>query len=125
MPRTWKSKQDRKDAAVAFLRRTITDPNVRSAVLKDRKAAHKLFEKEGDIDIPDDVEVICVGPSTQERDRLVVFVLPPEGTAPEHLDAFKYWIGTWVPYAMDQVMASSRHGETESEIPAPSLEFRS
>src|SRR5260370_34875538 len=99
MSRTRKSKQDRKDAAVAFLRRTITEPNVRSAVLKDRKAAHKLFEKEGDIEIPDDVEVICVGPSKQERDRLVVFVLPPDGADTKHLNAFNYWIGQWWPSA--------------------------
>jgi hypothetical protein len=103
MQRTWKLKKDRRDAAVAFLKKTITDPNVRSAVLKDRQAAHKLFEREGGINIPDDVEVICVGPSTQERDRLVVFVLPPEGTDAEHLDPFKYWTGTWYPYGMDPV----------------------
>jgi hypothetical protein len=101
MQKTWKSKRDRKDAAIAFLRKTITDPDVRSTVLKDRRAAHKLFEKEGNINIPGDVEVICVGPSTQERDRLVVLVLPPEGTDPEHIDPFKYWIGTWLPYGMD------------------------
>jgi hypothetical protein len=121
MPRTWKSKQDRRDAAVAFLRKTITDPNVRSAVLKDRKAAHKLFETEGDINIPDDVEVICVGPSTQERDRLVVFVLPPEGTDTEHLDAFKYWTGTWWPYGMDPMKVYGSQDQTRSEIPEPTL----
>ena len=98
MPKTWKSRQDRRDAAVAFLRKTITDPDVRSTVLKDRQLAHKIFEREGEIDLPDDVEVICVGPSTQERDRLIVFVLPPEGTDTEHLDPFKYWTGTWPAY---------------------------
>src|SRR6266853_6045133 len=113
MPRTWKSKQDRRDAAVAFLRRTITDPNVRSAVLKDRKAAHKLFEKEGDIDIPDDVEVICVGPSTQERDRLVVFVLPPDGTDTEHLDALKHWVAAWEPYGLDPIIIPSVREQSE------------
>ena len=116
MSRTWKSKKDRRDAAAAFLEKTITDPDVRSAVLKDRKAAHKHFEKAGGINIPDDVEVICVGPSTQERDRLVVFVLPPEGTSPEHLDAFKYWIGTWVPYSLDPVTASASHGQQQPEM---------
>jgi len=125
MARTWKSKKDRRDAAVSFLQKTITDPDVRSAVLKDRKMAHKLLERSGNIDIPDDVEVICVGPSTQERDRLVVFVLPPEGTSTEHIDAFKYWIGTWFPYEVEPVMASTRHGQTESEISEPSLQFRS
>jgi uroporphyrinogen-III synthase len=107
MTRTWKLKKDRRDAAVAFLQKTLTDPDVCSAVLKDRKAAHQLFEREGGIDIPDDVEVICVGPSTQERDRLVVFVLPPEGTAPENLDPLSYWVAGWIPYEMDPMKASA------------------
>lgn len=101
MKRTWKSKRDRRNAATAFLRKTITDPDIRSVVLKDRQAAHRLFKREGDIDLPDDVEVICVGPSTQERDRLIVMVLPPEDTNTEHLDPLKYWIGTWEPYGID------------------------
>jgi hypothetical protein len=42
-----------------------------------------------------------------------VFVLPPEGTSPEHLDAFKYWIGTWVPYSLDPVTS---HRQTEPEM---------
>jgi hypothetical protein len=116
MARTWKLKKDRRDAAVAFLQQTITNADVRSTVLKDRKAAHRLFEKAGNIDIPDDVEVICVGPSTQERDRLVVFVLPPEGTSPEHLDAFKYWIGTWFPYQLDPENSALPQGQTHSEV---------
>src|SRR5438067_13828040 len=117
MTKTWKLKKDRRDAAVAFLQQTITNADVRSAVLKDRKAAHRLFEKAGNIDIPDDVEVICVGPSTQERDRLVVFVLPPEGTSPEHLDAFRYWIGTWFPYQLDPEKSAPPQGQTHSKIP--------
>ena len=124
MARTWKSKKDRREAAVAFLQQTVTDPDIRSSVLKDRKAAHQLFEKAGDINIPDDVEVICIGPSTQERDKLVVFVLPPEGTETEHLDAFKYWIGTWFPYGMDTMKVSASHDQASSEIPEPSLQSR-
>src|SRR6266436_7684127 len=107
MNRDWKSKKDRREAAAAFLQKTITDPDVRSAVLKDRKAAHRLFERVGNINIPDDVEVICIGPSTQERDRLVVFVLPSEDTPTEHLDALKYWVAAWQPY-FDPVMIPSR-----------------
>jgi len=103
MTRTWKSKRDRREAAAAFLRKTIIDPNVRSAILKDRQAARGILKREGNIDIPDDVEVICVGPSTQERDRLVVMILPPEGTDIDHIDPLKYWIGTWEPYGMDSI----------------------
>jgi hypothetical protein len=102
--RDWNSKRDRRDAVAAFLKKTITDPEIRAGVLRDRQAAHEVIEKEGDIDIPDDVEVICVGPSTQERDRLVVIVLPTEGTQTENLDPFKYWIGTWPAYEVDPSM---------------------
>ena len=108
--KTWKLRKDRREAAVAFLQQTIINPRVRSSVLKDRKAAHRLFEKIGQIDLPEDVEVICVGPSTQERDRLIVFVLPPEGTPVEHLDPFKYWIAAWFPYHLDPSAAQSVGG---------------
>ncbi len=121
MTRSWKSKKDRRDAAVAFLQKTITDSDVRSAVLKDRRAAHKWFEKEGGINIPDDVEVVCIGPSTQERDRLVVFVLPPESTSPEHVDALRYWIGAWQPYGIDPIVPPSPHHQAQPEIVASSL----
>jgi hypothetical protein len=101
MTKTWQSKNDKREAAVAFLQKTITDPAMRRAVLKDRQAAREWLQRAGDLDLPDDVEVICVGPSTQERDRVVVFVLPPETTDPAHIDAFKYWIGPWFPYDLD------------------------
>jgi hypothetical protein len=116
MNKTWKLKKDRREAAVAFLQQTIINADVRSAVLKDRKVAHRLFQKIGQIDLPEDVEVICVGPSTQERDRLIVFVLPPEGTPPQHLDAFKYWIGTWFPYQLDPVKTSPPAGQRHCEL---------
>src|SRR5436309_2665926 len=105
MNKNWKSKKDRREAAAAFLRKTITDPGVRSIVLKDRKAAHRIFQQEGDINIPNDVEVICLGESTQELDRLVVFALPPENESPEHIDPLKYWVAAWIPYGLDPTEA--------------------
>jgi hypothetical protein len=122
MIRNWKSKKDRREAAAAFLRKTVTDPDVRSAVLKDRKAAHRIFEREGDVSIPDDVEVICIGPSTQERDRLVVFVLPAEDTPTTHLDPMKYWIGTWLPYGFEMLTGPVRHEAAPIESPMLALQ---
>jgi hypothetical protein len=116
MTRNWKSKRDRREAAADYLRKTITDPDVRSAVLKDRKAAHRIFEREGDINIPDDVEIICVGPSTQERDRLMVFVLPPEDTPTEHLDPLKYWVAAWIPYGGEIIEGPVRREHTTSPV---------
>ncbi len=99
--RDWNSKKDRRDAVADFLKKTVSDPEFRARVLRNRQAAHQALAKEGDINLPDDVEVICVGPSTQERDKLIVIVLPPEGTETENLDPFKYWIGTWPNYDVD------------------------
>ena len=114
--RSWKSKKDRKAAATEFLKQVVVDPDMRSSVLKDRRAAHRLLARAGDIDIPDDVEVICIGPSTQERDRLVIFILPPEGTDTEHLDVFKHWIGTWVPYGPGGIPPFVQNNAKVSEI---------
>ena len=111
MTRNWKSKKDRREAAAAFLKKTLVDPDVRSLVLKDRSAAHRVLAREGAIDLPEDVEVICVGPSTQERDGLLVFVLPPEGTPTEHLDPLKYWVGTWQPYGFEMLMGPCHRPE--------------
>jgi hypothetical protein len=115
MNRDWKSMKDRKAAAEAFLQKTITDPDVRSAVLKDRTAARRIFQREGDVDIPDDVEVICLGPTTQERDRLVVFLLPPDGISPQHIDPLRHWIGAWPPYGGEMIGGPSlrRQGSVE------------
>ena len=121
MNRNWKSKKDRREAAAAFLQKTITDPDVRSAVLKDRQAASRIFEREGDINIPDDVEVICIGPSTQERDRVILFVLPPEDTPTAHIDPLKYWIGAWNPYGFEMLAGPVRREHTPIESPVPAL----
>ena len=106
--RDWTSKKDRREAAAAFLRKTIDDPDVRSAVLKDRKAAHRIFEREGNVAIPDDVEVICIGPSTQERDRVILFVLPPEDNTAGYVDPLKHWIGAWYPYGFEMLTGPAR-----------------
>ena len=42
------------------------------------------------------------------RTDLFDFVLPPENTDPEHIDAFKYWIGPWFPYDLDAAQLQCR-----------------
>jgi hypothetical protein len=70
----------------------------------------------GGIDnIPDDVEVICIGPSTQERDRMVLIVLPTEDTETEHIDPLKYWIGAWLPYGHESGTLSAPQGQSIRE----------
>lgn len=96
----------------------MTDPGVRSIVLKDRKAAHRIFQREGNINIPNDVEVICLGPSTQELDRLVVFALPPQSASTEYIDPLKHWVAAWMPYGLDPAEMSP---PPKAEMPAPPL----
>ena len=122
MTRNWKLKKDRREAAAAFLRKTVTDPDVRSAVLKDRKAAHRIFQKEGGIAIPDEVEVICIGPSTQERDRVILFVLPPEDGQAGHIDPLKHWIGAWYPYGFEALTGPTRRNTAPNEAAVPALD---
>jgi hypothetical protein len=97
--RNWSNDADQRAAATAFLKQTQTDPALRKKVVEDRKAAHDEFKRIGDISIPDDVEVICVEPSTQARAKVVVFALPTEfDSLPSDLSSLKYWLAAWVPY---------------------------
>jgi hypothetical protein len=122
MNKNWKSKKDRREAATAFLQKTITDSDVRSAVLKDRKAAHRIFEREGKINLPEDVEVICIGPSTQERDRIIVFVLPPEGTPVDQIDPLKHWVAAWQPYGFEVITGPAHRDHKPAALAVPALQ---
>lgn len=97
--RNWNIPKDQREAARAFLQRTLDDSALRRAVLADRRTAHDNFSNIGDINIPDDVEVICVEPSTQARAKLVVLILPESGDQlPSDLSTLKHWVAAWVPY---------------------------
>lgn len=97
--RNWNDHADQRAAAEKFLKKTIADKTFRKKVMADRNYAREMFKKVGDIDVPANTEVICLGPSTQERAKLVVFALP-ETTVPadKPLDALKYWLAAWEPY---------------------------
>jgi hypothetical protein len=93
-------KLDRRNAAQAFLEKTITSDQVRKDILdpvNGKKKAWEHFRTYGDIDVPADVEVICVDPDTRKRDKLVVFLVP-ELTATAPIDPIKYWLAAWIPY---------------------------
>jgi hypothetical protein len=89
-------KKDRRAAAKAFLEKTASDSTIWNEVRDDRKKAKEHFRTYGDIDVPPEVEVICVDPDTRERDKLVVFLLPEPNT--QNVDPLKYWLAAWIPY---------------------------
>lgn len=91
-------KSDRRAAAKEFLQKTITDADLRKDIITYPENAREYFRVHGDIDVPNDVQVICVEPGTQERDKVVVFVLPETTVDPDNLDPMKYWIAAWIPY---------------------------
>lgn len=94
-------KQDRQKAAQKFLEQTMVDDELRKLVVTDREAAREKLRSIGDIDLPAEVEVICLEPELESgRDNLIVFILPPReadgGTRP--IDPMAHWPAAWYPY---------------------------
>jgi hypothetical protein len=101
--KSWTSEPDQRAAATAFLRETQTNNELRLRVAKsgrdDRAFARSEFARIGQIDVPADVEFICLEPGTVTRAKLVVLVLPsPTDPLPSDLASLKYWLAAWVPY---------------------------
>jgi hypothetical protein len=99
MPKDWTKPEDQRAAATAFLKQTQSDAEFRTRVQKDRTYAREQLAAVGDINVPSDVEVICVEPGTQARAKVVVFALPgADDPMPSDLVSLKYWLAAWVPY---------------------------
>jgi hypothetical protein len=101
--RDWTKPEDQRAAATAFLKETQTNQALRSRIVKsgqdDRNYAREQFRIIGDINIPNDVEVISVEPGTAARAKVVVFALPTaQDPMPSDLVSLKYWLAAWVPY---------------------------
>src|SRR5690348_10982536 len=100
--RDWNKQEDQRAAARDFLQAIEDDATdaLRNRVKADRVVARTEFEKHGKISIPNDVEVICVEPSTQARAKLVVLALPEKGDQlASDLSSLKYWLAAWIPYS--------------------------
>lgn len=99
MTNDWTKPEDQRAAATAFLKKTQSDAEFRARVSSDRAYAREQLGAVGDINIPADVEVICLEPGTQARAKLVVLTLPgPHDPMPSDLVALKHWLAAWVPY---------------------------
>lgn len=91
-------KEAKRRAADKFLLATMKDPELRKNVLANPSYAREAFQTIGGITAPPSVQVICVEPSTEARNNLVVFVLPdPEAPASDEpwRDS---WVAAWPPY---------------------------
>jgi hypothetical protein len=90
----------RRAAATEFLVETLKDGKLWDQVVANtNNDAWKEFRAKGDIDIPANVKIICVDPNLTERDKLVVFIMPPKGTNPTGpIDPLAYWVAAWPPY---------------------------
>jgi hypothetical protein len=74
--------------------------------------AKKQFRKLGDLDVPPEVTVICISPELAERDKLVVFIMPPKGSTLSNIDPLDYWVAAWPPYP--HLESSATKGSTVS-----------
>jgi hypothetical protein len=96
----WSSLSDQRAGATKFLQKTADDADFRRDVLANPSYVREALIKEGSFaSIPPDVRVLCCGPSTQERAKLVLFLLPEPGSIVD--DPLLYWIAAWPPYDND------------------------
>ena len=93
-----KDTEAKRQAADKFLAATLRDDELRKNVLANPSYAREAFQKFGEISIPPSVEVICVDTPTEERNKLVVFVLPDKGTTPVKDLWREAWVAAWSPY---------------------------
>jgi hypothetical protein len=116
--RQWGNSDDQQAAGRDFLQAVLDDDKLRKDVINDRGKAREKFAEKGKIDIPPDVEVICVEPTKEERSKAVVFVLPEKGDQlPSNQSTLKYWVAAWTPYSSARFKRDiQRMGDASSTI---------
>jgi hypothetical protein len=99
--RDWTLNADKRDAAQAFLEEVAQNDTLRNKIVMsgkdDRVFARAEFARLGNIDIPKNVEVICLEPDKDHLNQVVVFKLPESGTS-SSINPLKFWLAGWVPY---------------------------
>jgi hypothetical protein len=91
----WNSMKDRQTAGKAFIRYMIDHPRERDAAALNPAYAREVFQREGRMKLPPDVQMMIVPEDRQERDKLNVIMIPKEDEDP---DPLRYWIAAWIPY---------------------------
>lgn len=101
-------------AAQEFLAAALKTGSIWDDVVKNGKARDG-FRKEGDIDVPSDVIVICVDPDLIERDKLVLFIMPRKGAIVNPIDPLVYWANAWPPYGGEPKRSTSQKPSSTSK----------
>ena len=100
--RDWNLNADKRDAAKDFLEEVAKNNLLRNKIVMsgqdNRELARAEFARLGNIDIPKDVEVICLEPDKDHLNKLVVFKLPAPAVRSRPINPLKHWIAAWVPY---------------------------
>jgi hypothetical protein len=110
----------RRDAATEFLLATLQDGSLWDKVVRSESDAWTEFRSRGDIELPKDVKVICVDPNLSERDKLVVFIMPPKGSGvTSTIDPLAHWVAAWPPYGRIGSAAATTPEPTEPNPPKP------
>ncbi len=91
----WNKMKDRQIAGKSFIKYLIANPAERDAAGENPAYARELFQREGKMKIPPDVQMMVVPEARQERDKVNIIMIPNEDPDP---DPLKYWIAAWVPY---------------------------
>jgi len=108
--RSWGNSDDERKAGKAFLDAVLGNDTLRANVVSNRAEAHSQFKAIGQIDVPNDVEVICVEPTKDSRKKVVLFILPEKGAQlPTDTSVLQYWVQAWSPYSSARFKRNIKH----------------
>jgi len=99
--RQWTNQAHQRAAGRDFLQAILDDTtgNLRNTVVNDPVAARTEFATKGKIAVPNDVEVICIDATEEDRKKVVILLLPENGAQlPSDLSVLQHWIAGWTPY---------------------------
>lgn len=118
--RQWNDLAHQRAAGREFLQAILNDATgaLRNTVVTDRTAARTEFATKGKISIPNDVEVICIDATEASRKKVVVFILPENGTQmPSDLSVLPHWVAGWTPYSSARFKRNIQPmGDTSSAV---------
>jgi hypothetical protein len=92
----WNVMLDRQAAGKKFITYLINNPLERDAAIASPSYAREVFQTQGGMKLPPDVEIMTVLNRRPERDHLNIILIPENDPNP---DPLTYWIAAWVPYS--------------------------
>jgi hypothetical protein len=92
----WNDMLDRQKAGKKFIQFLIDNSDERDAAFADPAHAREVFQTQGGMVLPQEVEIIAMRNRRPERDNLNIILIPESDPNP---DPLTYWIAAWVPYS--------------------------